>query len=94
MHLEDGWLVQVWLGYQQSLRPTHAGLSLNVDIAATAFLEVQPVINFLARSAGLREARDFLRGISPVQLKKANKAIAGIMVSLFSRHSVLKPQTG
>ena len=40
---------QVWLGYQQSLRPVHMGLSLNVDLAATAFLEEQPVVNFLAR---------------------------------------------
>jgi len=41
---------QVWLGYQQSLRPLHMGLSLNVDLAATAFLEEQPVVNFLVRS--------------------------------------------
>ena len=35
--------MQVWLGYQQSLRPTQGGLLLNVDLAATAFLEVSPV---------------------------------------------------
>jgi eukaryotic translation initiation factor 2C len=74
-------MVQVWLGYQQSLRPCQAGLSLNVDIAATAFLEVQPAIDYLARSAGLRETRDLIRGLNPGQLKKANKAFAGIMVS-------------
>ena len=32
---------KVWLGYQQSLRPCESGLMLNVDLAATAFLEVQ-----------------------------------------------------
>ena len=32
---------QVWLGYQQSLRPCESGLTLNVDLAATAFLQVQ-----------------------------------------------------
>ena len=32
--------MQVWLGYQQSLRPVQGSLSLNVDLAATAFLEV------------------------------------------------------
>ena len=41
--------MKVWLGYQQSLQPLHMGLSLNVDLAATAFLEQQPVINFLVR---------------------------------------------
>jgi eukaryotic translation initiation factor 2C len=41
--------VQVWLGYQQSLRPVQGSLSLNVDLAATAFLEVQllPTKKFL-----------------------------------------------
>lgn len=32
---------KVWLGYQQSLRPCESGLTLNVDLAATAFLQVQ-----------------------------------------------------
>ena len=35
------WCAQVWLGYQQSLRPCESGLTLNVDLAATAFLQVQ-----------------------------------------------------
>ena len=35
-----GACAQVWLGYQQSLRPVQGTLSLNVDLAATAFLEV------------------------------------------------------
>lgn len=41
--------LKVWLGYQQSLQPLHMGLSLNVDLAATAFLEQQPVVTFLVR---------------------------------------------
>ena len=48
-HREMTWLclmvmpprAQVWLGYQQSLRPCESGLTLNVDLAATAFLQVQ-----------------------------------------------------
>ena len=35
---------QVWLGYQQSLRPVQGALSLNVDLAATAFLEVPSLL--------------------------------------------------
>jgi Argonaute linker 1 domain len=34
---------QVWLGYQQSLRACEMGLTLNVDVASTAFIEPQPV---------------------------------------------------
>lgn len=71
---------QVWLGYQQSLRPVEMGLSLNVDLAATAFLEARPVVEYLTKPARLRDVREFERGISPVQHKKATKAIMGIMV--------------
>ncbi|KAK9827384.1 hypothetical protein WJX81_005044 [Elliptochloris bilobata] len=71
---------EVWLGYQQSLRPCESGLTLNVDLAATAFLQVQPVHEYLARSAGLRDVREFSRGMTPMQHKKASKAIAGIRV--------------
>lgn len=40
----------MWLGYQQSLRPCQAGLMLNIDTAATAFLEDQPMTQYLMRS--------------------------------------------
>ena len=31
------------MGYQQSLRASEMGLTLNVDVASTAFVEPQPV---------------------------------------------------
>lgn len=40
----------------------------------------QPVHEYLARSAGLRDVREFARGMTPMQYKKASKAIAGIRV--------------
>lgn len=40
-------LPQVWLGYQQSLRVSEMGLTLNVDVASTAFVEAQPVRQFI-----------------------------------------------
>lgn len=63
----------------QSLRPEQLGLALQVDMAVTAFLEPGPVIDFLQRAAGLRDPDDFARA-TPVQLRKANKAIIGIRV--------------
>ena len=74
------WHVQVWLGYQQSLRPSHAGLTLNVDMAATAFLEPQMVIDFLQKAAGLRSPQEFAH-LTPMQHRKATKAITGLRVS-------------
>jgi Argonaute linker 1 domain len=35
---------KVWLGYQQSLRACEMGLTLNVDVASTAFIEEQTVM--------------------------------------------------
>ena len=78
LHVID-WHVQVWLGYQQSLRPSHAGLTLNVDMAATAFLEPQMVIDFLQKAVGLRSPQDFAH-LNPMQHRKATKAITGLRV--------------
>ncbi|KAK9804830.1 hypothetical protein WJX72_007669 [[Myrmecia] bisecta] len=71
--------VEVWLGYQQSLRPTESGLTLNVDIAATAFLEAQPMTQYIAKVAGVA---DLSRGLNPVQLRKVQKAVMGIKVQV------------
>jgi eukaryotic translation initiation factor 2C len=72
-------VLQVWLGYQQSLRPSQGGLTLNMDMAATAFLEPRPVIDFLLRAVGLRSPQDFAR-LTPQQHRAASKAITGIKV--------------
>ena len=40
---------------------------------------------YLARSAGLRDVREFTRGMTPMQYKKASKAIAGIRVRARTR---------
>ena len=50
--------------------------------AAAATLQVQPVIDFIAKAAGLRDPRNFARGMTPQQFKRANRAITGIMVRL------------
>ncbi|CAL8468702.1 g8242 [Coccomyxa elongata] len=72
---------KVWLGYQQSLRPSHAGLTLNVDMAATAFLEPQMVIDFLQKAVGLRSPQDFAH-LNPMQHRKATKAITGLRIEV------------
>ena len=49
---------------------------------------------YLARSAGLRDVREFTRGMTPMQYKKASKAIAGIRVRAPSRPPVPAGQSG
>ena len=72
--------VQVWLGYQQSLRPSEKGLTLNVDVAATAFLEQQPVIEYMARIAGLRDVRELKSFGLGESARKVSKGMQGIKV--------------
>ncbi|KAB2633787.1 protein argonaute 1-like [Pyrus ussuriensis x Pyrus communis] len=36
-----------WRGFYQSIRPTQMGLSLNIDMSSTAFIEPLPVIEFV-----------------------------------------------
>ena len=70
----------MWLGYQQSLRPSEKGLTLNVDIAATAFLEQQPVTEYMARLAGMRDVRELKSFGLGENARKVSKGMQGIKV--------------
>jgi eukaryotic translation initiation factor 2C len=71
--------MQVWTGYSQSLRAGDGVLTLNVDMACTAFLEQDPVLKFLTKAAGVVNESG-LANMTPVQLRKAQKAISGLKV--------------
>ena len=81
--------MQVWIGYNQSLRPCQTGLTLNMDITAAAFLEGQPMLQLIGTTVGMQ---DLSRGLSPVQVKSINKAVRGVQVqfpSTYCLHSEL-----
>lgn len=65
------------------------GLTLNVDLRSTAFLQELPVPRFLAQAAGLRSDEE-LANADPRLKKMALKAILGIKVSHLPLHSVSK----
>lgn len=71
--------MQAWIGYQQSLRPCESGLTLNVDLACTAFIQEQPVPKFLAEAAGVLSEHE-LANLGDVGLKKVKRAIEGLKV--------------
>jgi len=73
--------MQVWTGYSQSLRAGDGVLTLNVDMACTAFLEQDPVLKFLMKAAGVANEGG-LSNMASMQLRKAQKAIAGLKASL------------
>ncbi|KAJ0977823.1 hypothetical protein J5N97_013297 [Dioscorea zingiberensis] len=81
--LGDG--LQSWSGFYQSIRPTQMGLSLNIDISSTAFIEPLPVIEFVAQILG----RDVLsRPLSDANRIKIKKALRGVKVEVTHRGNV------
>jgi len=72
--------MQVWLGYKQSLRPCENGLTLNIDVAATAFLAPVPVLQYLSNMVRKRE--ELLTLEDRAELRRAQKAIVGLKAGL------------
>ena len=76
--------LQVWIGYNQSLRPAQSGLTLNMDITAAAFLEAQPMLQLISATIGMQ---NLTVGLNPQQVRSANKAIRGVQVrTAFNGH--------
>ncbi|PUZ37585.1 hypothetical protein GQ55_9G130900 [Panicum hallii var. hallii] len=67
--------VECWRGYYQSLRPTQMGLSLNIDISATAFYKAQPIIDFAVEYLNVRDTSKRLSDQERIKLKKALKGV-------------------
>lgn len=54
-------------------------MTLNVDVAATAFLEVRPVMEFVEVSSGIRLGK---QGMTPQDMRAAKKSIRMVKVCL------------
>ncbi|KDO27771.1 hypothetical protein SPRG_07370 [Saprolegnia parasitica CBS 223.65] len=76
---------EVWFGYHQSLRPTQTRLTLNIDMAASAFLEAVPALDYMSEACGLRGVPSEL---SPQQHHAVAKAFKGVQVRVLHRPNV------
>ncbi|KAL1200730.1 Protein argonaute 1 [Cardamine amara subsp. amara] len=78
--LGDG--LESWRGFYQSIRPTQMGLSLNIDMSSTAFIEALPVISFVCELLN----RDISsRPLSDADRVKIKKALRGVKVEVTHR---------
>ncbi|KAK1296146.1 Protein argonaute MEL1 [Acorus calamus] len=68
---------EFWRGFCQSLRPTQMGLSLNIDISATAFFKPVLVTQFLAEFLFVR---DVSKPLSDTDRLKVKKVLRGLSV--------------
>ncbi|XP_057506339.1 protein argonaute PNH1-like [Actinidia eriantha] len=74
--------LQSWRGFYQSIKPTQMGLSLNIDMSATAFIEPLPVIEFVAQVLG----KDvYSRPLLDADRVKVKKALRGVKVEVTHR---------
>lgn len=74
--------LESWRGFYQSIRPTQMGLSLNIDMSSTAFIEPLPVIDFVAQLLN----RDMVsRPLSDADRIKIKKALRGVKVEVTHR---------
>ena len=73
--------LQMWLGYNQSVRPCQSGLTLNVDMTFAAFVKAQPLASLVAHAAGLANKDDLKsQPLKEMQVKAVNTQIRGIQV--------------
>ncbi|RHY23498.1 hypothetical protein DYB32_009171 [Aphanomyces invadans] len=76
---------ELWFGYHQSLRPTQSQLTLNIDMAATAFVEAMPALDYLLETCRLS---DIPTSMGKAQISSASKAFRGIKVAVTHRGTV------
>jgi eukaryotic translation initiation factor 2C len=80
--LGDG--LESWRGFYQSIRPTQMGLSLNIDMSATAFIQSKPVLDFVQTLFN----RHVLGPLSDSDRNKIKKALRGLKVEVTHRGSM------
>ncbi|MCO5593189.1 hypothetical protein L7F22_047196 [Adiantum nelumboides] len=73
--------LESWRGFYQSIRPTQMGLSLNIDMSSTAFIEPLPVPDFVSQLLG----KDISRHLSDADRIKIKKALRGVKVEVTHR---------
>ncbi|KAL8007287.1 putative PAZ domain, Piwi domain, ribonuclease H-like superfamily, argonaute, linker 1 [Plasmopara halstedii] len=76
---------ELWFGYFQSLRPTQNRLVVNLDLAATAFVEEMDVLDYLVSALSLR---DLPASLAQHQNSAFSRAIRGVKVSILHRPGV------
>ncbi|KAJ0968996.1 hypothetical protein J5N97_021873 [Dioscorea zingiberensis] len=77
--------LETWRGFYQSIRPTQMGLSLNIDMSSTAFIEPLPVIDFVSQ---LLNKDVSARPLSDADRVKIKKALRGVKIEVTHRGDI------
>jgi len=76
---------ELWFGYFQSIRATQNRLVVNLDLAATAFVEAMSVLEYLGETLSLR---DTPMSLAKYQHSAFSKAVRGVKVNITHRPGV------
>ncbi|PHT29188.1 Protein argonaute 1B [Capsicum baccatum] len=71
--------LESWSGFYQSIRPTQMGLSLNIDMCSTAFIEPLPVVDFVSQLLNWDVSS---RPLSDADRFKIKKALRGVKLEV------------
>ncbi|CAN0417287.1 unnamed protein product, partial [Discosporangium mesarthrocarpum] len=64
-----------------------AGLTLNVDLSAMAFVSAMPMVEFICQLLNIRDPENLRRSIRPYDKKKIETALKGVSVEVTHRRS-------
>ncbi|CAM9446567.1 unnamed protein product [Chrysoparadoxa australica] len=76
---------EIWMGYYQSLRATQAGMVVNMDMSAAAFIKAAPVVEFLMHLLNMRDERQLGQGLRREESKQVEAALKNAKVSVTHR---------
>lgn len=79
-----------WKGFYQSLRPTQMGLSINIDMSATAFYEPILVLDYVGKYIN----KDPTRPLSDQDRVKVKRALKGVRVETQNQGHVRRYKIG
>ncbi|KAK8934712.1 Protein argonaute 1B [Platanthera zijinensis] len=77
--------LECWRGFYQSIRPTQMGLSLNIDMSSTAFIEPLGVIDFVQHLLNRDFSDGLSRPLSDSDRVKIKRALRGVKVEVTHR---------
>ncbi|XP_062027323.1 protein argonaute 1-like isoform X2 [Rosa rugosa] len=77
--------LESWHGFHQSIRPTQMGLSLNINMSSTVFIEPLPVIEFVIK---LLDCNIQAKQLSDSDRVKIKKALRGVKVEVTHRRNM------
>ncbi|MCO5551524.1 hypothetical protein L7F22_005028 [Adiantum nelumboides] len=83
--------LESWQGFYQSIRPIQMGLSLNIDMSATAFIEPLQVLEFVNKLLGKDVTRNVSRPLIDADCIKIRKALWGVKIQVTHRGDMRFP---